>query len=331
MRFRVVLFLLPVVLASVYWAYVRVWPTTISFQPEERSVDLTQEAQALSQRVSVPNNRGPEIIDGFRGDIHPLLHGASAIEVQAFWESRNDAYILGSAPPEVRRLFLNLGPAAAVRSYASKDFSAFMPPETITVPGRIWALDADRCAVFLKQFHAAPSTHMDSIGRRPGPDGAFAMLRAVSPTHLEVVFRIHAEFDLLPRQSNLPVVKAWYSPACFLGRLVVHRSAGNVEYFQLGVPTDKLMNVHVTSSNYDHDLMRVDRMELVGGKLQSVEGIRWAEQVDPAEAYAKLTKVFYKFKEIDWLPFDQALGAARSKKKPLFVVVLWGALDDQSC
>ena len=50
-----------------------------------------------------------------------------------------------------------------------------------------------------------------------------------------------------------------------------------------------------------------------------------------AEANRRLARVFYKFEEIDWVPLDQVLTEARTKKQPIFAIVSWGATDDQSC
>ena len=49
------------------------------------------------------------------------------------------------------------------------------------------------------------------------------------------------------------------------------------------------------------------------------------------EAYDRLAKVFYKFKEIDWVAFDKVQEAARARKKPILVVVAQGVLDNQTC
>ena len=51
----------------------------------------------------------------------------------------------------------------------------------------------------------------------------------------------------------------------------------------------------------------------------------------PLERTDQLAKVFYKFKDIDFVPFDQALAAARARQKPILALVALGALDDQSC
>ncbi len=318
--------------AAGYWAYGRL---TAPAQPDEAGPDVADgTAPNLDGRVPVPNNRGPEVVDGFRGEVHPLLHRHAQTEVNAYWVPPNVDHLDPRAPIEVRELYRYVSAAIPTKSYSERDFSGFLPPENVTTVGQLWALDPERAAVFLKQFHPAVSTHVASEGRRPGPDGAFAMLRGVSPSHLDIVFRVHAEFDLLPKPTEIPAFNAWYSPACFLGRLVVNRDEGTVEYVQFGVPTDKMTNVHVSWRGIGiraHNTQRVNRMELIGGSLEGLDGVRWTDQIEMAQAHDKLTALFYKFKEINFLPFDQALAAARAEKKPIFAVVLLGALDDQSC
>ena len=161
--------------------------------------------------------------------------------------------------------------------------------------------------------------HLLSKGRRAGPDGAFAVLRAVSSSHLDIVFRIHAEFDVLPKPWNgkFPT-EAWYTPACFLGRLVLNRRAGTIEYFRLGVPTDKTSTFtsrrRMINGTEGHDVIHVERMELMGGDPHVVDGIQWQDQIETAQAHSRLAKVFYKFKEIDWVAFDQAQATARRRR-----------------
>ena len=101
---------------------------------------------------------------------------------------------------------------------------------------------------------------------------------------------------------------------------------------------DKALNVHLTvdvSATGDdrqaHDVVRVEHMELTGGDGALVENIPWTRALTPAEAHSRLAKVFYKSLEIDWVPFDQVLTLARSRDRPIFAVVSWGAFDDQSC
>jgi hypothetical protein len=72
-------------------------------------------------------------------------------------------------------------------------------------------------------------------------------------------------------------------------------------------------------------------MELVGGNPAVLDNPGWVDAVEKDEAQARLTKVFYKFKDIDWVPFERAQEVARARKKPLFAVVALGTLDNQTC
>jgi hypothetical protein len=136
-----------------------------------------------------------------------------------------------------------------------------------------------------------------------------------------------------------PREPAWYTPAYFSGHVLVNRRTGTVDHFRLGVPTDKALNVHLTLAVarpdgrvfQAHDIVRVEHMELTGGDEGLVGELAWTEALSPAEADLRLAKVFYKSLEIDWVPYDRALAQARSRDRPLFVMVSWGALDDQSC
>jgi hypothetical protein len=290
----------------------------------------------FSKRVPVELNRGPDVQDGFEGDVHPILQPRGSLEVNAYWDfNRNGSFL--SATPELRYLYENLEVAIPTRTYTHRDFSRFLPAKDFGAVGQMWALDLHKAAEFLKQFLTSPSMRLVAKGRRAGPDGAFAILRAISPSHLDIHFRIHAEFDVL--SSPDPVIsEAWLSPACFLGRLVINRKAGTVELFSLGVPIlENPFNVHISlaaagsAAGETFDWMPVDRMELFGGDVRSLGNIGWADQIETAVARDRLAKVFYKFKQIDWVPFSKAEELARVQKKPIFLVAVLGLLDNQSC
>lgn len=335
---RLVVFLTAVVAGGAYLGYVATRP------PPNPADDSAQNCPDLGCRVPVPTNRGPEIPDGFSGQTHPLLTRRAELAVTARWAPAGVGPLLPGLPADldpVRRLFTTVGVAVPTRSYSERDFSPLLPPEGVTTAGRVWALDPARVAVFLTQFHPAVSAHSASVGRRPGPDGAFAVLQGVSPSHLDILFRAHAEFELAPAPGPFPATHVWYTPASFLGRVVVNRQAGAVEYFRLGVPTDLARNIHgtvLTAPDPDHpegyrvyQFLRADRMELEGGSVRGLGTARWTDQIDTLAAYDKLAKVFYKFKDIDFLPFPEALAAARARGRPIFAFVALGALDDQSC
>jgi hypothetical protein len=284
-------------------------------------------------------NRGPEVLDGFRGDVHPLLFGRTRLEVTAQWTR------IGKGRMDLERLvgpllyswFTDLHPAQPRRTYTERDFSAFLP-DVVGPVGQLWSIDGEKVAEILKQFHRHPSMHLIAPGRRAGPDGAFAILRAVSPSYLDILFRVHAEFYLTPDNLSpeLPPVGTWYTPAYFWGRVLVNRQTGTIDHFRLALPTDKPLNVHLTVNRLfaafiPRDIVRVERMELTSGDAGPANHIAWTNALTPAEALGRLAKVFYRHLQIDWVPFDQVLAQARSRGLPIFALVSWGATDDETC
>lgn len=287
--------------------------------------------------TSVSVNRSPDVGDGFRGDAHPLLHGQTRLNVAAYWAriglGRSFHYV---TPPEVYAWYTSLRPARPQQVYTERELSVFLP-QTVGEVGQLWALDPASVVKVLQQFHPHASMHLVAFGRRAGPEGAFAILRAVSPSHLDIYFRIHAEFFLTPQAAGeFESVPAWYTPAYLSGRIVVNKETGTVDYFHLELPNDKARNVFLTAivpnasgrTVMAPDVVRVERMELIGGEDKA--GI-WTSEFTPDEARRRLTKVFYKFLNIDWVPLERVVAEAQSRKRPIYGVVSWGALDDQSC
>jgi len=310
--------------------------------PKPNSVEPSSNPNAYAGEP-VPLNLTAGIGDGCRGEANPLLHGRTRLEVTASWVA--DGSRLNASEKFLingHHFFLERAPARERQTYTERDFSAFLP-EQLPAVGQIWSLDPDRVAAFLRQLHPSPSMHLDGEGRRVGPDGAFAILRGMTPSHLDIAFRVHAEFDVtadLPKDMH---AKAWYAPAYFSGQMIVNRDKGTVEYFRLAVPTDKWLNVELTVKHLDitvqpgekpvgHAMARIDRMELQGGNSAlAARADDQGEAITQAEAQRRLQRVYYKFMDIQWLPFEDVLAAARDEQKPILAVVLWGNLDDQSC
>lgn len=296
--------------------------------------------------VPVQTNRGKEIPIGFRGHVHPMLHGKTRLDVSAHWTRMGYGrdQLERNVPPRVYELFAALKPETPQRVYTEHDFSSLMPEEVESV-GQVWTIGLDDAARLLRQFHPHPSLHLVAFGRRAGPDGAFAILRAASPTHLDILFRIHAEFDIAEN--------VWFTPACFWGRMVVNKETGTVNSFRMWIPTNNPLNVHLTVAESipkgstksstlrkiergdfvvtKRDIVRVEQMELMSNDSTAVDELAWPESIDVALAQQKLKSAFYAFAEIHWVPWHQALAIAAEQKKPVLAVVLWGALDDQSC
>src|SRR5262249_38300839 len=191
----------------------------------EGASDLS--AAASKQHFPVSLNRSSNIPNGFRGEVHPLLHGRTRLEVTTQWTpigtGRDQMH--RHLHPKLYSLFTELRPDQPRQTYTERDFSGFLP-EDVGEVGQLWVLDADKVTQFLRQFHPGATLHLTAAGRRAGPDGAFAILRAVSPSHLDILFRIHAEFRLTP--EGLPI-GAWYTPAYFTGRVLVNKQTGTVD------------------------------------------------------------------------------------------------------
>jgi hypothetical protein len=334
--------------ACLAWA---LWAVTHQDNGGESDYDRSRNlAPARFKYETVPRNRDVKVAEGFRGDTHPLLHGRSRLELTAQWSPvsvRDDKWMMTksvdhstisahSLPKEIMDLFLKPVVVEKQHAYAARDFSVFLPVE-VTHVGQVWSIDKVKAAAFLKQIHPHPTTqfaeYAGPYGRRPGPAGAFGVVRAISPTHLDIFFRLHAEFVLIP--------SVVYTPACFLGRMLINRKAGTVDYFQMAVPHDRAFNLTLTVSvtdprdfsslltslNFEH----VEQMELQGGDNDDLAQVDWEGEIDLENAHRKLKSIFFNFYDINWVSFDDVLEIAKEENKPIFAVVVTSALDDQSC
>ena len=154
-------------------------------------------------------------------------------------------------------------------------------------------------------------------------EGAYACIRAISPTYAEIIFRIHAEF-LLDREAG-----AYFTPGQFTGRLILNRKYGTIREFRLYLPP---RNTNVDINAYGlADMVFVPRMELVGRDAQDQRDIVWKTAITEKEAKDLLETAFYKFSEIERYPIEDVIAQAQAKKRPIHVVLTWGTLDAESC
>ena len=301
-------------------------------RPNANRVPATEEPPFFVPEP-VPVNPDVGLSRPFRGDVHPVLHGKTSLDVAAHWTEVSQGgrdRIEDRVSPSVYRLFSEMRRDVVLhRVYTERTFSHLLP-STLESIGQVWELDSDAVIDLLSQFHPRPSLELVARGRRAGPDGAFAVLRALSSTHLDILFRIHAEFDIAPN--------VWFTPACFWGRMIIDKTAGTVEHFHLWVPTEKPLNVHLTVRenikgvvDNKRDIVRVEQMELESANQKLPETLDWSDSIDMDLAEHKLKNAFYVFENINWVPWQQAREVAGSTSKPILAIVLWGALDDQSC
>jgi len=223
------------------------------------------------------------------------------------------------ASPDYGHHFSKLAVAEQRRTYKASDFSVFLPQQPVQV-GDTWAVPRDEAAAFLKQIHPSATANLNMPG-----SGAFATLRARSGQHWDILFRVHAQFVLAPR--------IFLTPGQFAGRLILNPTEGTVEHVAFSVPTEHHTNIDIEVLTADQrvGLAFVPRMELVGGDLESLQSIAWAEEIDHEQARRLLSAQFFAFQAIDWVPLERALEYAQRRNRPIFAIVIKGVLDDQSC
>ena len=215
-------------------------------------------------------------------------------------------------------------PAEARRTYGAAEIAPFLPKAAVEV-GDTWPVAPDAVLPFLRQLHPSARSELHhGYGAAPG---TYACLRALSAERAEVLFRAHAELEL---EGGVT-----YTPAQFEGRLVLERGSGRVLALRIALPdrdTNVDVNVPMDGGGFSADIGWVPRMELSGGDAGAHDQEHtWARSIPEVDARARLARRFYAFARLDWLPFDEAVRAAREMERPLHVVVLFGTLDDESC
>uniref|UniRef100_A0A7N4PSU7 Selenoprotein N n=2 Tax=Sarcophilus harrisii TaxID=9305 RepID=A0A7N4PSU7_SARHA len=206
----------------------------------------------------------------------------------------------------------------------------------------------------LSMFHPRPF-----VKTRFGPQGAVACLTAVSDAYYTVAFRIHAEFQL----NEPPHFPFWFSPGQFTGHIILTKDATHVRDFKLFVPNHRSLNVDMEwlyganeKSNMEVDIGYLPQMELesqgpsvpsviqdengnvIDSRLPSGEPIQfmfedivWQRELSWEKATQQLEVAMYPFKKVTYLPFTEAFDRAKAENKLVHSILLWGALDDQSC
>ena len=273
-------------------------------------------------------------------NLRNTLDTRETIQVQAYWDPIADASLdMPNSAPKYEALFNNLSPAHPTQEYEIDAFKAFFPKGSVPV-GHVWELDMNEVLPFLRQFHSGATGEMhinpggeaaiEIFGRRIvlikvglESEGAFACLRALSPTHAEIIFRIHAEF-LLDKEAG-----AYFTPAQFTGRFILNRNNGTIRDFWLHLPPRKT-NVDINAFG-GADMVYVPRMELIAQNAYDQSDIVWETAITENEAKDLLETSFYKFSKIKRHPIEEAVAQAQAENRPIHVVLTWGVFDDESC
>ena len=275
-------------------------------------------------------------------DFSNALSSTASVTVQAHWDPIADATYNLHQPtkeqfdrakarcPELMDMgweqaleLFNPKLAYPLKNYSTTDFQVFLPSSTANV-GDVWDIDLNEILRFLRQFHPGATTEITvSSHRTPKSDGAKACLQAISPNYAAIVLRIHAQFTLDTSSVRL-------LPSQFAGRLVLDRKEGAVVEFSLALPS-RNSNVDVNAFRAA-DMAFIPRMELstLSSGL-STHDITWETAITEEEACKKLATAFYKFAEIEWIPIEDAVELAKRTNRSIHALVLFGALDDESC
>uniref|UniRef100_A0A3Q2W5Y1 Selenoprotein N n=1 Tax=Haplochromis burtoni TaxID=8153 RepID=A0A3Q2W5Y1_HAPBU len=269
-------------------------------------------------------------------------------------------------------------PVVPSSSFSASQFRVFLPPKNKIEVGDTWWVIPSELNIFtgylpnnryhpptprgrevlihslLSMFHPRPF-----IKTRFAPQGAVACIRASNDFYYDIIFRIHAEFQL----NDIPDFPFWFTPGQFTGNIVLSKDASHVRLFHLYVPNNRSLNVDMEwlygaseSSNMEVDIGYLPQLELqsAGPSTPSVitdeqgniidrrdssnepiqfvfEEIHWTSEISQEEAARRMEVTFYPFKKVSYLPFSEAFDRAQAEKKLVHSILLWGALDDQSC
>ncbi|XP_062615811.1 selenoprotein N-like [Saccostrea cucullata] len=179
----------------------------------------------------------------------------------------------------------------------------------------------------LQNFHDKPF-----LQTRFEPRGGYSALRAINGDIADIYFRFHAEFQL----NEKPLLPFWFTPAYFTGNIILDTRTKETHHFHLYVPNTNELNVDLEwyGSNRPNDNLMVDIGFLPVMELKSIprsEELQWLREKSIKEIQSDLEKAFFPFKQVDYLPFEEAIKVAQAESKLIHHIVLWGSLDDQSC
>ena len=223
----------------------------------------------------------------------------------------------------------NLRAAEPEKQCPASIFCDFLPKETVSV-GTPWEIEHAGALELLKQLHPSPSLGMraELPYHKNESQGLWACLRTYNDEFADVVFRIHAQFDLK---------NGWFTPSQFTGHLVIDRIKRSVAFFQMYIPKGNPINFgakwkidpneegHITDSGF------CPQMELHAGIEDIVRNTEFVESITQEEVEHKLILCFYKSQHINWVSLEEALEMAPAEQKPIHAISIDGPLFDESC
>lgn len=242
-------------------------------------------------------------------------------------------------------------PAVDQKTIPVESFGFLMPAAAPTISHTWWLINPET-PVQLNNFRYQPSMLPSKVAQffhdvlsmlhpnvflltRARPRGAVAIVRGIGNDMIEVMFRLHAEFQL----NSLPELPFWFTPGQFKGCIVIGNGGKTLKHFDMHVPAERRRNVDLewlTGYNKNEEEIEVDigfmpemSVHLVGNEDLSEE--TWDQLLSTEDAQQLLDQAMYPFLELPYYNLSTAQQKASEAKKLLHVIVSWGSLDDQSC
>ncbi|XP_042877521.1 selenoprotein N-like isoform X2 [Penaeus japonicus] len=199
-------------------------------------------------------------------------------------------------------------------------FAPLLPAEGMDAnPGYVWRLIPDTALGFMYRY---------------GPRGAAAVLRGKTFDCLDIIFRLHAEYQL----NTPPRRPLWFTPAAFLGRLVINMTDQTVQHFDMEVPIQQQLNLDLEwliGPNEDEDMevtiTHLKQMRLSAEGSLDPESLAWSQEITHKQAHDLLQKELYRYKQVEYHNFTEAFIRSSRESRPIHTLLLWGVLEDQSC
>ncbi|KAF8795971.1 Selenoprotein N like protein [Argiope bruennichi] len=199
--------------------------------------------------------------------------------------------------------------------FGAKAFLSFLPPKKDAQPGFTWWIVEPKIKknspplsnqryyppkvpqnililhALLSLFHPHPF-----LWTRFQPQGTTAVIRAVEDNFYDIVFRVHAEFQL----NKPPLHPFWFTPSQFQGRLIINKESSVIKFFHMEVP-DTRLNVDMewlngpTEDSMEVDIGYIPKMSLVSsaisvpskdekGAHQKLSTLKWNSEITMEEA-----------------------------------------------
>ena len=131
------------------------------------------------------------------------------------------------------------------------------------------------------------------------------------------------------------------------------KNASHVHSFTMYVPTEKSTNVDMEwmtqptdteegGSPGEVDIGHIEEMKITSLRPSSLTvvsqpadspilDIKWVDEASKTDSLQIMRQEFYPFTHVPYESFNKSFELAKSEKKLVHHILLWGAMDDQSC